>query len=64
VRERIVVDREYVQGRIAELRFFEKVAERLGFDEDAARCAHWRAQWEELLECLDEMEKARRETAE
>jgi hypothetical protein len=57
VRDRIAADREYVKGRITEWRFFENLLKRLGLAEDTVWCARRRTQWEELLECLDEMER-------
>jgi hypothetical protein len=57
VKEHIAKWRELVRERIEYWRFAEKITLRAGLQDDAPHCAYKRACFEELLKCLDELEK-------
>ena len=57
MRRKIAVWKEFVGERIAFWTFETQVAESAGLLRDVPYCAWKRAQFEELLECLERMEK-------
>ena len=58
MREKIAAWRKHVELRIAYWTQAERVATDLKLDADAAWCAYLRTHFEELLQCLDELERA------
>ncbi len=58
LKEAIRIWREFAKTRAEYWRLAEEVARRTGLDADAQHCTLRRIEFLELLECLDELERA------